>query len=590
MLVLVGGWMVTSRIVLPRAGARLLSHWQEAGLPGSAPQGTGPSFRVGLPPSLSWSNVRWSPEDSIQVDCGTLDVSVGLARLLRGQLRITRISAEDVVVDVGSAAGMWSRSIIEGLADTLGPVEPSRAGMRAIGFDLRGIELRGSDLRVARVAGRAWIPRHASWESAARLELPDGRGVDITARGAGSAGVAELDVGLSSGPLHSVRVSARHAPRSPWTWRGSAQDDGRLLLAMPLLDRWRPRLSFHGEIDLWLERLIDRTLDGEAHIRSGRLAIGDGAGWNLDGAICIGGDTLSFEEFVVHHDDTRVSGNLAIPVTGKDGVGWIELDGVLAARPVHVRGAVRRTGTRWNLSAPVARWGDVETGPLELLFNTATAASEERLRGEVLLGNGRISILGGAASVDDPLRFRLNGVPVEALQSSLPVSLPGRWSGALRGDVSVWRDASGWVATGGSTLSNGRVANLPMLAELAAMSGSSARSTLRIDSARARWSWELRRLWADSLSVVSRELRVDGRLGQVTSDSVLGVLRVQAPEEGTVGKLLRLIGGRGGLDIGVAGDPLNPTLVPLDAESRRRWISRMESARPTMGSPSRRAS
>jgi hypothetical protein len=547
-------------------------------------------FRVGFPPSLSWSDVRWTPEDSIQVGCRTLDVSVDLVPMFRGQLRITRIAAEGVRVNVGSEVGKWSRSIIDGLADTLRPMESPRTGMRAIRFDLRGLDFGGSDLHVARVVGLAWVPRHASWESLARLELADGRGLDISARGAGSAGVAELEVGLSSGPLHAVHVSARHASRSPWTWRASAQDDGRLLTAIPLLDRWRSRMSLRGDIDLWLERPADRTLDGEAHVRGGRLAFGDGPEWNLDGAICLGGDTLSFEEFVIHQGDTRVSGNLAIPMANRNGIGWVELDGVIAERPLHVRGKLSRAATGWSFASPAARWGELETGPLEFVFDPAAAPGRERLRGEVFLHQGRISLLGGSATGNDPLRLRLTGVPVESVLPMLPVTVPGQWSGALRGDVSIWRGASGWAASGGSTLSNGRVANLPMLGELAALSGGSARSALRIDRARARWSWGLRRLWADSLSIVSRELRVDGTLGQLAPDSVLGVLRVNAPEDGTVGKILRLIGGRAGLDIGIEGDPSRPALVPLDADARRLWLSRMNSARPVLETHSRRGS
>jgi hypothetical protein len=581
----VAGGLLLSRVVLPRAGARWLSHWREAGFPGKAPEGSGPTFRLGPHPSLAWSNVRWDADDSIRVGCRELEIAVRPWRLLGGRLQITRVSATGLRIDAGVGAERWCLAILDGLADTLGVAEDPPTDPGSIRFVLRDVELGRGTLRIDRISGWGRAPRRGEWRSVAQVVLADGRSAMVEAQGAGRAAGAEIEADFSSGPGRQLHLAARHRTGGPWTWKASAQDDGRLLLAMPPLQRLRGSLAFGSEVDLWLERGERRVLDGEAHIRGGRLSIAGGPAWDLDGTVCVGGDTLSLEDLVVARGDTRIAGDLGIPIAVPDGTGWCALDGEISGRSLRIRGKLRRTPGQWSLFAPALLWDGRAAGPLEMTANLGAAGGEGWFRGELIIDGGALSLLGGTGTAELPLRLRLAGVPMESILPMLPVSLPGNWAGALRSDASVWNTAAGWRATGSSTLSGGRVTNVPLLEDLANLAGGSARSTLRIDRARARWLWSEGKIWADSVAIDAKELTIAGSLGYASADSILGLLRVEAKGDGQVGRILRLIGGRGGIDLGIAGDPSRPLLQPLDGSARRAWIRRLADARPGWAPP-----
>ncbi len=579
-VVLAAGGLLLSQWLLPRAGARWLSHWQEAGLPGRAPQGSGPTFHLGVPPTLSWSDVRWTASDSVSVECRRLDIAVRPLRLLRGGVQITAISAEGLRIDADPVTEPWCRAILEGLADTLGPAKPLPPDPGSMRFNLQDVGFRSGSLRVDRIEGRAWAPRRAAWECEARIMLTGGRGVELDARGTGRVGAAEVQADFSSGSRHRLELAARHLPGAPWTWRASAQDDGRLLLALPLLERYRSMLAFGGEVDLWVERGERAVLDGEAHVRSGRLSVGAGPAWAVDGTVCVDGDTLSFEDFTVERDSTRITGSLAMPITRIDGTGWCAVTGAFDGRMFQFRGTLRRAADRWTIFARSVRWGDQDVGPLELTADLAAVKTEDRFRGELLIDEGSLSLLGGTGRVESPLRIRLAKVSIERILPLFRVALPGKWAGLTATEALVWKSPSGWRATGGTTLSGGRVADLPLLENISSLLGSGSGSSLRIDRARARWLWDSGRIWADSIAVDSKEFAIAGSLGYASEDSILGLLRVEARGDGQVGRILRLIGGKGSLDLGIAGKPSHPTLQPLDAVTRRAWLPRMSAARP----------
>jgi hypothetical protein len=329
-----------------------------------------------------------------------------------------------------------------------------------------------------------------------------------------------------------------------------------------------------------VERGERAVLDGEAHVREGRLSIGDGPAWTVDGTVCVGGDTLSVEDCALGRDSTRITASLAMPITRAGGTGWCALAGAVDGRPFRVRGALRRAADRWTIFAPSVRFGGQDVGPLEFTANLAATKTEDRFRGELLIDEGALSLLGGTGRAESPYRIRIARVSIERILPLLPVSLPGTWAGPIATEALVWKSPSGWRATGGSVLSGGRVAELPMLADVSSLAGSRSRSSLRIDHARARWLWDSGRIWADSLTIDAKELTIEGSLGFASEDSILGLLRVSARGDGQVGRILRLIGGKGSLDLGIAGDPSRPTLLPLDAAARRAWISRMSAARP----------
>ncbi len=579
-IVLAAGGLLLSQWALPRAGARWLSHWQEAGLPGRAPRGSGPTFHLGVPPTLSWSDVQWMASDSLSVECRKLDIAVRPLRLVRGGVQITAISAEGLRIEADPVTEPWCRAILEGLADTLEPAKPLPADRNSMRFKLLDVGFRRGNYRVDRIVGRAWAPRRAAWECEARIVLTDGRGVDFGARGTGRVGAAEVQADFSSDSRHRLDLAARRPVGGPWTWRASARDDGRLLLALPPLDPYRSSLAFEGEVDVWVERGERAGLDGEAHVRDGRLSIGVGPAWTVDGTVCVGGDTLSFEDFSLERDSTRITGSLAMPITRTEGTGWCALAGSVDGRPFRVRGALRRAADRWTIFAPSVRFGDEDVGPLEFTANLAAPKTEGRFRGELLIDEGALSLLGGTGRVESPFRIRLAKVSIERILPLFRVSLPGTWAGPMATEALVWKSPYGWRATGGSVLSGGRVADLPLLEDVSSLVGSRSRSSLRIDHARARWLWDSGKIWADSLTIDAKELTIAGSLGYASEDSILGLFRVVARGDGQVGRLLRLIGGKGSLDLGIAGDPSRPTLLPLDATTRRAWLSRMSAARP----------
>jgi hypothetical protein len=339
-------------------------------------------------------------------------------------------------------------------------------------------------------------------------------------------------------------------------------------------------LDFRGEVDFWIERAQHGGFDGEAHIRDGHLALGDGAPWTVEGTICLSPDTLSLEDISLKRDATTVSAQVAVPVGVEAGTGWCIIRGIASARSFRLRGALRRVPGRWTLSAPRVQWGERSLGPLEVSTDPGASRSEDRLRGELILGEGRLSLLGGSATKGDPLRLLLAPTPIESVLPLLPFDIPGSWTGLLCTDATVWRDRSMWFAAGGSTLSGGRVADVPLLEEAGALLGVSRQSSMRVDRARARWIWADGRIWADSLALEARELKLDGAIGYTQGDSVLGLLRVGASGDGQIGKLLRLLGGGTGLTVGVSGDPSRPSVEPLDPTARSEWLHRLEAARP----------
>ena len=558
----------------------MLSHWQDAGFPGEAPRGKGPSFRPGLPPALAWSGVRWNAEDSTRVSCEELWFTVDPMQLLRGRLRISRISAQGLRIDSRPEVKAWGRAVLGGLADTLSKGEPSEPAEGAIRFELRNVGFEGDSLRMDRLVGWGWVPRRGAWEWLARVELTGGRALDVSARGAGSAGTEQIDAEFTSGRLRRVDFSARHAPGVAWDWRVSALDDGRLLMSIPPVARVRRYIALHGDVDFWVERAKRGGFDGEAHLRSCQLTLGVGSPWILDGTLCLSPDTLSLEDLSMVRESTVISGQAAIPVGAAEGTGWYDIRGLAAAHAFRLRGSLRRNPGRWSLAAPNVQWGDRTVGPLEVSADPAARRPEDRLRGELFLGEGRLSLLGGLATKADPLRFRLSSTPIESVLPLLPFGVPGDWTGMLRSDMTVWRHRSTWFAAGGSTLSGGRVSDVPLLAEAGALLGMPRQGSLPVDRVRARWVWADGRFWADSLTLAARELHIEGAIGYASGDSVLGLLRIGASGEGSVGKLLRLLGGAAGLWVGVSGDPLRPALVPVDAEGRREWIRRLEGARP----------
>lgn len=576
------------RFLLLSAADRLLDDWEQAGLPGSRPLGTGPVVAAGWPPTLRWDDLYWDDGSAATARAGRLEIGVRPSSVLKRSLTIDRVRIDDLDLAAASAFLPWAEQLLANLPEmTARSAVPERPQPNAVWFEIAPIQIESLTTGFRRIEGWAWSPRRGSWQSIARMITDSSRQIDLRIEGSGAAGYEEtaMEATLSDGRLFRYLTERPVGEQRRWSLTG--RDDGRFLLST-LLPGFIDHASMSGGIvDLEVSSSPGSGVSAEINVAELNVGRRETEPWSVNGLICVADEIGSLQDFRIDRGESSLMISAELPLAADRIDGSFMVQGEWEGEPLSFDGTVIRSPDEWTLMLDQFEWRDARTGPVQLSLSDEVHRSEDgsalrrRLHGQAVLGTGLLSLEDGWGTADDPALLRASAVPASWLEPLLPFSLPGVWSGVVDGYGYFHRIPDGWKATGTVSMEEGSIEGISLLEEIGSLvGGGRPRSTVRLDELSLRWSFDAGRFFADSMIVSSPSMKITGSLMIAPPDSIFGLLRVAPSKNRLAAVVLDLLGGEGGaIDIGIEGDASRPELVPLDSDRRRPWLSKIDKVR-----------
>ena len=215
----------------------MLDEWDQAGLPGSRPVGTGPAVAGSWPPKLEWNDLYWEDGSTTTARARRFEIGVQPSSVWNRSLTIDRVRIDDVHLAATSAFLPWAEQIIANLPEmTDESATPAQPQFDALWYEIGPIQIESLTTGLRSIEGWAWSPRRGSWQSIATLITDSNRRIDLRIRGAGAAGYEEMTIeaDFTDERLLLYRSERPVGERRRWTLTG--RDDGRILFPMLLPD------------------------------------------------------------------------------------------------------------------------------------------------------------------------------------------------------------------------------------------------------------------------------------------------------------------------------------------------------------------
>ena len=384
----------------------------------------------------------------------------------------------------------------------------------------------------------------------------------IRGTGGGSKGSREATVILESPVGPSLRFAWRQPLGQGPNWQLSGEGFGTIfetILPGASAGLGDPSLSFR------VSEVPGNGKEGEIHFEAIPVA-GDHDDSILGvGTVCFGGGGVSIEECTLVGRGTEIELRADISTVSGEPPGRCIVSGVWRGEPLRIEGTVALVaadGVRFALDTLSRSGTDSGPGDLRILWRAERPGRpdtgfELKVEGSLQVGGGTVRLKKGRVGLGEvDLTLESDGVSLSDLSIWLPFSLPGVWSGLVRGEGEMRMREQVWRGTGGFEIDDGRVGDLPVLREiLATLPGPIGRSTLRFDSLRSQWRFNAGDLLVEQLRIAGREVTLEGPVYYAqTADSVAGLLRVRPVADRPVGQLLRLLGEPGaGIDVALSG-------------------------------------
>jgi hypothetical protein len=588
-LLVIGLGATAIRAVFIRGAHRLLDPWEHGVLPGSPVAAAGPRIPIAWPPRAEWRDLRWRFAAGGDLGCDRLEIQLQPLDVLRGRLRVGRVELDTLHLSGRSDLDEWASRLGAAASESADTAPLARPDRHAVRVTIGSLTAGSSSSGSLRVEGWSWSTGAGRWNFLARGRTPAGKSFDLNARGIESPARSERSGILSFASARTVQIDWTREEGKESILRVAVRDDGGLLGAvagsLPIVGEISPR----GAIDLTIERIGARPLEGDARIDNLQLSAQEDDPLRLRGLVCIEKGMAALEDFHVSSPRSDVIVEARFPLHPGVATTPFRVSGVLEGDPIEATGDLFFTADSVVVASERIHMGEAFAGPARITWIRPMRGPDRagenagRLEGVVSLGAGRVIVEQAPDLEKGAIRMRGKGVPLEGLAAWFPFKMHGDWSGLIDGTAVFRRMGGAWVGEGTAMAREGRVSGLDLLDEIGGLGGSGA---VRFREARTHWSYASGRLLADSLAADAGRVKIAGTLFYSRPDSILGLLRISPDGASGFASILRLLGGNeGSLDLGLAGDPAHPEIQPLDAATIPRWRSDIDRVRRGFAAP-----